>query len=144
MFLNIWKLFRAYLAKQKNKGQTNVKRKQQSVLAKYVIIQKSKVQKNILRLHLTNTFQEQKKAFSPSVKIRHAKHTFMVGIGLTQAYGLGLLAQADLIVPINNLKFLFYIEPSPTIWTRLGWEAWPLLFLTHLGPRAITWHVECH
>jgi hypothetical protein len=56
------------LAKQKNKGQTNVKRKQQSVLAKYVIIQKSKVQKNILRLHLTNTFQEQKKAFSPSVK----------------------------------------------------------------------------
>jgi hypothetical protein len=47
----------------------------------------------------------------------------MVGIGLTQAYGLGLLAQADLIGPINNLKFLFYIEPSPTIWTRLGWEA---------------------
>jgi hypothetical protein len=50
------------LAKQKNKGQTNVKRKQQSVLAKYVIIQKSKVQKNILRLHLTNTFEEQKKS----------------------------------------------------------------------------------
>jgi len=38
----------------------------------------------------------------------------MVGMGLTQACELGLLAQADLIGPINSLKFLFYIELSPT------------------------------